>query len=209
VYIYYRESIKYRFLPDGSLDTSFGTDGFFYDDMEASAHGYKILIQDERFSTEGVKDMNFGNNNGWSVNDIGPGFNFDGITGMVQLNNGDIIAAGTTLEDSSYDYAVAKFSSTLSSLDDLTNLGTEASVFPNLIQDEAITLKLTTESSLSLTISLINNLGQTITRWGNSVNIGVGTTERTLNLPANLTAGSYYIHLETKEGRTALPVRKM
>jgi len=130
-----------RLLSDGSgYDSSFGTDGILKISGSSNEAIQSLILQADsqvlaggstggfdskfllgRFSTEGVKDMNFGNNNGWSVNDIGPGFNFDGITGMVQLNNGDIIAAGTTLEDSFYDYAVAKFSSTLSSLNDLTN----------------------------------------------------------------------------------------
>ena len=36
-----------RFLPDGSIDPSFGTNGFFYDDMDGSANGFKILIQED------------------------------------------------------------------------------------------------------------------------------------------------------------------
>lgn len=41
------ELMVVRFLPDGSLDVGFGTDGFFYDDMDGSANGFKLLVQDD------------------------------------------------------------------------------------------------------------------------------------------------------------------
>ena len=220
--------VLYRFNADGSMDTDFGTNGFVKVSGNSNEAIQTLILQTDgqilaggstggvdskfllgRFSSEGVLDMNFGNNNGWSINDIGPGFNFDGITGMVQLSNGEIIAAGTTLEDSSYDYAVAKFSSTVSSLNDLKEFGITTKIYPTIIQQETITLELTAESPISLTISLLNNLGQSLKQWESSINIGVGKTQRILDLPINLTAGAYYILLETKEGRTALPVRKM
>jgi|GEM_PF-2431170 len=218
----------YRFNADGSLDTNFGTNGFVKvarDDNESiqslilqadgqvlaggSTGGFNSSFAISRFSVDGVQDMSFGNN-GWSVNDIGPGFNGDGITEMVQLNNGNIIAAGYTLDDNSiYGYAVAKFTSTLSSLDDLTEFGIEVRVFPNIINAEIITLELTTEESLELNISLLNSLGQTMKVWENGTSFDVGTTQQSLELPTNLSAGSYYILLETGKGRTALPVRKL
>jgi len=36
-----------RFLSDGSLDTSFGTNGYFFDDMGTFAKSYKVLIQED------------------------------------------------------------------------------------------------------------------------------------------------------------------
>ncbi len=220
--------VLYRFNADGSIDTNYGTNGFVKVSGSSNEAIQSLILQTDgqvlaggstggfnskflvgRFSADGVRDLNFGNNNGWSINDIGPGFNFDGITGMVQLANGDIIAVGTTLEDSTYDYAVAKFSSTLSNVDNLSDSGIAARIYPTIIQQESVILELTTEASLSLTISLLDNLGQTIQRWGNPLNVGTGTTHQTLDLPSNLTAGAYYILLETQEGRTALPLRKL
>lgn len=217
----------YLFNADGSMDTSFGTNGFVKVSRGDNESIQSLILQSDgqvlaggstggfdskfaitRFNSAGVQDISFGNSNGWSINDIGPGFNFDGINEMVQLANGDIIAAGTTLEDSEYDYAIAKFTSTLSSVDDLNKLGIQARIFPNITQDEMLTLELTTEESLNLNISLLNNLGQTIKVWQNAMSFGTGTTQQTLALPANLTTGSYFILIETVNGRTALPLWK-
>ena len=128
---------------------------------------------------------------------------------MVQLNDGDIAAVGYTLEDNTYSYAVAKFSSTLSNLNELAEFGIEARIFPTIVQDELITLELKSETPLILNISLLNSLGQTVKVWKNGVNFYSGSSQETLELPANLPSGSYYILMETAEGRTALPMRKM
>jgi len=126
---------------------------------------------------------------------------------MKQLNNGDIIAVGVTLSDGALNYAVAKFTSTLSTLDDLRKLGIEVRVFPNITQEEELTLELTTEAPLELNISLLNSLGQRIKGWKNTTSFSSGTTQETLELPSNLTKGGYFILVETSEGRTALPIR--
>lgn len=222
--------VLYLFDQNGNLDTSFGINGFLkvsrgdnesiqslvlqpdgYVLAGGSTGGFNSKFAITRFTNEGVQDMSFGNGNGWSVYDIGDGFNGDGITDIKQLGNGDIIAVGYTLNDNStYSYATARFSSTLSNLKELADIGIHTRVFPNIIQNEMITLELTTETSVELNISLLNSFGQTITQWGTSENMGAGTIQRTLDLPSNLSAGSYYILLETKEGRrTTLPVRKM
>jgi len=106
-----------------------------------------------------------------------------------------------------YDYAVAKITSTLSSLDDLSELGIVARVFPTITQGESVTLEITTEASLDLNISLLNSSGQTINTWKNISNFNSGTSQQTLDLPASLTTGSYFILVETENGWTALPVR--
>lgn len=216
----------YLFNPDGSLNTDIWNLGFLkiarggnetirslilqpdgYILAGGSTGGFASKFAITRFTDQGVQDMSFGNN-GWSINDIGPSFNFDGITDMKQLSNGDIIAVGTTLEDVSYDYAVAKYTATLSSSDDLEDLGIEVRIFPNITQEETITLELTTETPLSLNISLLNNLGQTIKTWKNSASFQAGTAQESLQLPANLTTGTYFILVETENGRTAMPIQK-
>lgn len=173
-----------------------------------STGGFNSKFAVTRFSADGVQDLNFGTN-GWSLNDMGPDFNGDGITDMRQLDNGDIVAVGYTLEDNTYNYAVAKYTSTLSSLNDLTAIGIEARIFPTIMQETSLNLELKTASSLELNISLLNSLGQTIKRWPNALSFASGTTRQALELPVNLSAGSYYILVETEEGRTALSVRKL
>ena len=218
--------VLYLFNPDGSLNSDFGTSGFlkvsrgdnesiqslvFQEDGSVlaggSTGGFNSKFAINRFTEEAGFDTSFGNN-GWSINDIGPGSNGDGITDLVQLSDGDIVAVGYTLEDNTYSYAVAKFSSTLSSLNDLAEFGIEARIFPTIIQNESITLELKTETSLNLNISLLNSLGQTIKVWDNGVNFSSGTSQETLELPANIPAGGYYILMETEKGRTALPMQK-
>lgn len=217
----------YRFNADGSLDGSYGTNGFVKIARSSNESIQSLILQSDgqvlaggstggfdskfaitRFSSEGALDLSFGNN-GWSVNDIGPGFNGDGITDMAQLDNGDILTVGYTLEDNTYSYAVAKFTSTLSSLNELSKLGIEARIFPTITQQNSINLELTIEASLTLNISLLNNLGQTIKTWSNPISFNAGTSQQTLELPSNISAGSYYILMETEEGRTALPIRKL
>lgn len=219
--------VLYLFNADGSFNTNFGTNGFLKvprGDNESiqslvfqadgavlaggSTGGFNSKFAITRFTEDAGLDTSFGNN-GWSVNDIGPGFNGDGITDLVQLNDGDIAAVGYTLEDNTYSYAVAKFSSTLSSLNELAEFGIEARIFPTIVQDELITLELKSETPLILNISLLNSLGQTVKVWKNGVNFYSGSSQETLELPANLPSGSYYILMETAEGRTALPMRKM
>jgi len=218
----------YRFDSDGSMDTNFGNNGVVKvsgSNNEAiqsllqqpdgqilvggSTGGFNSKFLLGRFSADGNRDLDFGNINGWSIYDIGPAANFDGVTAMVQTPDGSIIAVGSTLEENIYGYAVAKYRGTLSSLDNFNKLGIKATLYPTLISNNLVTLELDTKKSIIMNVSLANNLGQTVQRLDRDLQIEAGTTQRTWQLPVELATGTYYLLLETEGERVALPMWKM
>ena len=84
-------------------------------------------------------------------------------------------------------------------INDYTNKEISASIFPNPVgKEQAVNIKLTTQSSSDLSIRLINLQGQEILTWGNT-RLSVG--ENVVEIPLNhIPDGIYLINIVTAEG---------
>jgi len=115
-----------RYNTDGSLDTSFGTDGLVTSDfLELGNFAYAVVLQPDgkivvagessynftlaRYNTDGSLDITF-DDNGWVITDFGNG----SIGWAVALQaDGKIVVAGHTIYNTQYFFAVARFKSSL------------------------------------------------------------------------------------------------
>ena len=125
----YRDWGMARYLPDGSLDASFGTDGLvrtefsegrWLTDVDLAPDG-KILVsgssdrlnmqlQLARFNADGTLDTTFGTN-GITVNDLFPTRNCDFAQTVKRQNDGKIVLAGTTghADSSTGEFAILRY----------------------------------------------------------------------------------------------------
>lgn len=114
-----------RYNSNGSLDTSFGTNGKVTVNVGAFDKVKSIIQQSDgklvaagtdnsdfvvmRFNSDGSLDSSFGNG-GKVVTDFNGGQEFD-VASVVQQGNGDLVVAGTTIDATTgeYKFAVARY----------------------------------------------------------------------------------------------------
>jgi hypothetical protein len=84
-------------------------------------------------------------------------------------------------------------------INDYTNKEISVSIFPNPVgKEQAVNIKLTTQSSSNISIRMINLQGQEILTWGNTrLSIGENVVEIPLN---HIPDGIYLINVVTAEG---------
>jgi uncharacterized delta-60 repeat protein len=119
-----------RFLPDGSVDNSFGTNGLVLPLIPFNAVPQCIALQADgkilvggsasnnnitmgtvsRFNTNGTSDATFGT--GGTYNSQFPGSTSDNVVAISVLDNGEIIAGGTTISNLHPKSSIIKLTST-------------------------------------------------------------------------------------------------
>lgn len=213
----------YRFLPDGELDTTFGNNGIAKVSRGGNEAIQSLWLQTDgkilagggtggfdpnfalsRFDMNGELDMEFGEN-GWSVTSIAPGTAADGITDIARTPDGSIIAAGFTLEDDTYSYALAKFNSNLLSVNDLSSLGISVTLYPTIVKDHNLHLEISADRPVYLGIKIINAEGKVLEVL--KENLVVSSEKESLNfsIKNQLPRGAYFLQITAAAGQQALP----
>ena len=132
-----------RYNTDGSLDTSFSTDGKVTTDFGSSERGYAVAVQSDgkivvageganasdqdfglaRYNTDGSLDTSF-DTDGKLITNIGS--SDDLAFAMAVQSDGKIVAAGRSSNGSNYDFALARYNANNGSLD--TSFSTDGKV---------------------------------------------------------------------------------
>ena len=116
-----------RLMPDGSVDTTFGTDGFIHEDMSSTEWIRDVALQSNgkivvaggsyvgeqglkgvvgRYTVDGDPDPSFGDN-GLITGPTGAASHSDGLSGLVIQPDGKLVAAGEMSRDAvDYNYLV-------------------------------------------------------------------------------------------------------
>jgi len=213
----------YRFLADGDLDTDFGNDGIVKVSRGGNEAIQSLLLQPNgkilsgggtggfnpdfalsRFSVDGEQDVSFGDD-GWSITSVAPGSEADGITAIAQNSDGSIIAAGFTLDDETYSYALAKFNSNLSATHDLASKGLTVSLYPTIIKDSEIQLNISAEKNSSLTLKIISVAGEIVELLDEKLLVSTGNQQVSYSLKHKLPHGAYYLQVTAADGQQMLP----
>jgi uncharacterized delta-60 repeat protein len=207
-YSYSGQLLLARYMPNGSLDNTFGTSGTIATFFGASyQNDYSLALQSDgkiliggysllnntnsdftlaRYTAEGTLDRNFGTNGVIST----PIGTMDDIATSIALQqDGKIVLAGRSHTGINFDFALVRFNNTITT--DLKASETKAielTVQPNPFSTE--TMLLSSSTLINATITLYNSLGnsvKTITNvYGNIVAISRD----------KLPSGFYFIQLK-------------
>lgn len=214
-----------RYHPNGTIDSTFGTDGFLTvpfgaQNNQASA----LLIQPDdkmivggnalvngvnhfalmRFSADGTIDSTFGTNGKTAVS-IGSN---DGITAMAHDADWKIVTAGSAFHGAGFDFAAARYLN-----DSVPNTGMpllhhlHLKLSPNPVLHSA-TLQFTLQREESVSIHLLDLNGKAIHSFFQHKRMRAGTHAAQLSFPQALTAGAYIILVSSPSGVDAVKAMK-
>lgn len=214
-----------KFLTDGNLDLSHGTNGISNDVI--GTINYAMTIQpdgkilkagkkDEQFSIsryngDGSIDTSFGVNG--EVNVVSLGINVD--WGFIESNFSKIILqpdAKIILGGNSFDgYSqlstlVRLINTTLGTLDFSSTKNT-LSIYPNPIETTAI-FEFTLINSENITIELYDVQGKLVQTIATNKEMASGNHNLPIDLNQNLTSGNYFLKLATANGSQSIQIIK-
>ena len=210
-----------RYLPDGRLDSMFGTNGvlvvpFSNQNNQLNA----LLIQPDhkiiaggtatingkdhfalaRYDVNGVPDPAFGINGKVSTA-IG---NFAGIQGLAFDRQGRIVASGASFNGTSFQFTSARYLNDLETRTlHLSPMAKQLSVIPNPITSSFI-LNFTTDKVENLTIQLLDMQGRILTTYLAGVQTDYGDHAFAFELPQQLAAGNYFIRIVSPTGTASI-----
>ena len=170
------EIFALRLMPDGSYDSSFGTNGIArYDIGSGDDYASAVVLQPDgkaiiggtanngndnnfcliRINEDGSLDPTFGNN-GIVITEISP--DNDGIADMELQADGKLVVAGTARVGTNDDIAIARYHTGINT--SVAEIGVESklSVFPNPAVNQ---LTVTSEKTLN-NVELLDALGRTV-----------------------------------------------
>ncbi len=209
-----------RFTSAGVLDNNFGNNGqvIIQRNSNESIFDLEILSSGDiiaagstggfasgmaivRFSSTGLQDPNFGTN-GWAITQVGSTFN--GISDIV-VESGAIYAAGFSYSED-YQMTLAKYiNAGMVSTNDIVEIATDVTVFPNPITDQfSVVFDLKNTSEIS--IDLVDVNGKRIQNLLPAQNLLDGKQQFSFELEQDLSAGIYFVVIQSEEG---LAIRKV
>lgn len=200
-----------KYLSDGTLDNSFGSNGIalnnfsvndFVSDIIVDADG-KILTAGGGFSFElvrfldtGYPDLDFGTD-GIVNTSIG---NFCFAYSVCLQVDGRIIVSGHSNNGNDYDLAVARYHAEEgSNVDEQSAIINHVNVYPNPISGDQITLEYVIDNTEVFSAEILSVSGKKIDILINNQIRTAGQHEEDLRMPANLAAGIYFIRLFTEK----------
>lgn len=214
-----------RLLPNGELDSSFGTGGVVIKSlsfgdvtaMEMQPDGKILLaqyhgtggtssadIQLMRFLTTGAPDLTF-NDDGMVTTDF---INQNSQAHSIAVqNDGKILIGGGSGNPIHVDFALARFNSTIRLGNSQFNIAESFSVYPNPVQ-QIINLSFTIKEPQQLSIDLYDMGGRKIIRLLNQKTFTEGRNSQKLELPSTLSTGIYFLNISDRSHTSAFKIVK-
>jgi uncharacterized delta-60 repeat protein len=204
-----------KFLPDGTLDTTFGTDGLVTDSTDPITYANDLVVQSDNkivlaggygsiFSTQdfvlwrylptGEPDLSFGTN-GSVLSDFTN--QTQDINGMALQADGKIIAAGKGDFTGNRDFLVARYTNDIvSGIEESQNLSS-LSIYPNPVaQGGQVLLNLSQSLSPSARLRIYDLSGRIIQTSAVSELIGMDESSYALRLTAGISTGTYILEVD-------------
>lgn len=207
---------------DGSLDNNFGNLGIIIIELSQEQDGaVDVRLQEDnkilvggfindtifkcalaRYDTNGNPDLTFGIN-GLVKTAIDPFYN--GLEAIAIQADGKILTTGF-VGNYPYDFAIARYTSTVLSTPIQAEVVTELSIFPNPTSDK-VTVNFVPKNNEDLLLSVYNTSGQMLyEKIKTSLNPPLKTTE-TIQLE-DYTNGVYFIDISSSETHQLIKVVK-
>lgn len=155
-----------------------------------------------RFHTDGNLDLDF---NGTGMVSTPLQVGNDQARAVAVQADGKIVAAGRS---ASSDFALARYLSGQSvDVTDAPFFGYAVRLYPNPVAETAL-VEYSLQQAETVSILLYDQLGHIITRLADHLPQTAGPHVQSLELPASLPAGIYYLALTTPGRRIVLPIEK-
>jgi len=205
-----------RFMPNGTIDQSFGIMGIreLSGNSNESIFDVEILNNTDiiaagstgsfgsefalvRITQDGDQDLSFGNN-GWATTQIEP--NFNSIRSIV-VDDASIYAAGNGRNNDYSKMVMAKYinAGMSSGIDQLIADHASVKVFPNpMVENFSVTLDLLDKTKLS--IDLVDMHGRLLTNLLQDQSVSAGKNKFDFIRPQGIAKGFYFIQLNLENG---------
>jgi uncharacterized delta-60 repeat protein len=207
-------TIKYN--ANGSIDTTFGAGGYMEDN--SGTYNYDMILQADgkilkggiynsqynisRYNANGFFDATFGTNGSIST----PINYFSKISNLLLLQNGKLLAGGTTFDGFRYLAAQAKYTNlTLGTLDFDDNI-TAAMVYPNPIVQET-TFDFDLKNTETVSVEIIDIQGKTVQTISKNQELTAGNHKQKINV-SNLSSGNYILKFSSPTGSQSIKIIK-
>lgn len=207
----------FRYNQDGSLDNTFGTNGFVRTDYGTDYAEGLIIQNDGRivvsgysqshteaiykavvlcYDNTGSLDPLFGTN---GMIRIQLGQQDADVSAMCVDNNDQIVIGGTCrMASTDFDYTLIRLTSTPVGVENLQDNSFSAHLFPNPSADK-INIIYTLEKNSKLSVFLIDGLGRVVQTFLNNEFRPAGNYSDGLEVMSNLPAGMYFIKIVSDE----------
>ena len=204
-----------KYLANGSLDTSFGTNGV----VNEPEYLREIVLQTDgkiikggsknshfitsRYNTNGTLDTTYGTSGYLST----PINNYSGIKSLIMLNNGKLLAGGYTYDGLREIMAQARYTNTTLGTLNFESSKNDLIVYPNPIQDEA-TFEYTLKNDETISIDIVDMQGKIVQSViGNQKQLS-GDYKQKINLSSDLSKGNYFLRFSSQTGQQAVQIIK-
>lgn len=209
-----RTTALFKLNYDGSIDTSFGTNGILTDtnyyDINLQPDG-KILrggmsnspFTVYRNNSDGSLDTSFGTNGMLST----PIFYYSYINKLAFLQNNKLLAAGYTYNGDSQILAFARYTNLILGELEFTSNENNYMVYPNPIEEQA-TFSYNLKEATDVTIELIDLQGKIIQTIVKNENQIAGQYQQAIHLPSIVSAGNYILRFSSPAGSQSIKIIK-
>lgn len=213
-----------RLLPNGMLDTSFGTDGRVVVDLPSDVERItKVIIQPDgkiiasgytdeneiaviRMKSNGTLDSSF-SNNGYVSFDFGYGLSY-GTAGILQPDLKLLVGGPVYSSEGKYNFGIARILTDLNiGIVEFSESLSNTLVYPNPIQEQA-TFQYELDQSEKLTISLFDMHGKLVKTFLSDVEQPAGKHQLELCFPERLESGTYLLSISSEKGQAGVRVIK-
>lgn len=211
------QAVIVRYLPDGTLDTTFGNNGisspYFgpggesFNDFQILENGRIICIgyaeNDSDFKLSiALLESDGSVNESIGYFETGIGFNDDSGEACLINSEGDLVITGITYNGNDWDYFIAKFNlnQEVKIEEEFENTSTTIQVFPNLIENENY-ISSHNITSHSVEISLMDLMGNRIKKIEKNELDPMGNNLIKVNLPNHISSGYYILEIEFNNKR--------
>lgn len=215
-----------RYNSDGTLDSNFGVDGKLTCDFGMNtAEGRSVTIQPDG---KVIVGGSIHNGSGYELalarfNGDGSFDNSFGVDGKVTTSfgtsscrgnsvafspDGKIVLAGTAVNGTDQDFAVARYISGLNvGIIDLSLTNATPLIYPNPIAEHA-TLEYTLQNAELISVHLFDMQGKMVQTFIERQHQAAGEHQQAIDLREDLPAGSYLLAISSAKGRLTVQVVK-
>ena len=203
-----------RYLPDGTLDDTFGSNGIALTNVGTTDYVSEMFIQADgkiltagsaftfeliRFLETGYPDPGFGNN-GVVNTSIGSGSSYSQT--LCMQADGKIIVAGFSKDGTDRDFSLARYHSEAGGyIDEQSTIFDHINVYPNpVLSANNINLEYTLKEDEVLSIELLSINGKLLEVLSEKQNSKAGPHKESYKLPGHLSAGIYFMRLTSSQG---------
>lgn len=206
-----------KFLADGAVDLSHGTNGIS-NDFVGSNNSTMVFQPDGKYLKAGSKNNHFSISRYNADGSVDTSFGTNGelnpivgyassISDILLQADGKIVVGGTSTTSDNQLAVIARFTNTILGTLDFSSSKNTLSIYPNPIETSA-TFEFTLNNSENINIELYDIQGKLVQTIANNQEYSVGNHKLPIELPYHLNSGNYLLKLSTQNGSQSIQIIK-